>query len=223
MATWPFYVIEKDDGWKVVQSPGKREMEHPTLWRLLGSRMVGTRFGVSPKEISDLPFALIRGRVTDQVDGRATRRVVCIGEDLSNPKLSFLAPLLAETFPEWPVEEDELQRRQSDDCERLAELCGEEALAPLSPISADTFDFLDDIVDDKPEQEPGAGAPEPSAAGTSGAGASGAGMDALLKALAGAAAESGGGKEEDPGTDYSADVDPLAEIDLEGPEPDWAQ
>ena len=209
MATWPFYVIERDDGWKVVQSPGKREMEHPTLWRLLGSRMVGTRFGVPAKEIAELPFALIRGRVTDQVDGRSTHRVVCIGEDLESPKLSFLGPLLEATFPDLPIEEDELQRRQSDDCERLAEICGEEALAPLSPISADTFDFLDEPTEEKPKEEP--------------AGARGGGVEALIEALAGAAAAGAGGAKKEAETDYSEDVDPLADIDLEGPEPDWAK
>ncbi len=64
---FPLYILPAGAGWQVLISPGRRDMAHPDLWRLIGARVLARRLGIDVRVLVEIPYACHRARVVGSV------------------------------------------------------------------------------------------------------------------------------------------------------------
>ena len=112
---FPLYLLPNGRRWQVLISPGRRDMTHPTLWRLCGARILADRLGLDHRELAEMPYACHRARVVGST--------VFWGGDLTDAQRQAVMTTLNLLGLSWRLDEHEV--RQELDVSRLQELSGQ--------------------------------------------------------------------------------------------------
>ncbi len=108
---FPLYVLPADAGWQVLVSPGRRDMAHPDLWRLIGARVLARRLGIDVRTLLELPYACHRARVVGTT--------VYWGGDLDNSQRQAVTSALSAIGLQhlsWTVDHHEVRLDHDRDC-----------------------------------------------------------------------------------------------------------